>query len=176
VIGSDLRRDTLDTLIRQFDTFRHNLAKAVSVQDVWPLVLLLVACVFFGDVFVRRVTVGFGWVSAFLLAIRRRVWGSDDEHAAAEQRMERLRSRKAAVAEQMDERRAAARYEPQISEGVDAQQVLEQAAGAGETPHETPGKARPSMAPLDATEQESYTARLLKAKQQARKHRRESGE
>ena len=50
----------------EFDTFRHDLAKAISSQDVWPLVLLVAACVFFGDVFVRRVTVHFDWIGPAL--------------------------------------------------------------------------------------------------------------
>ncbi len=45
------------------NVFRHNLAKATSSQAVWPLLLMLGALLFVGDVFVRRVTIGTEWIA-----------------------------------------------------------------------------------------------------------------
>jgi hypothetical protein len=54
------------------DTFRHDLAKAVSSQNVWPWVLVLGSVLFLADVFVRRVQVSFDWLRPVWAAIRRR--------------------------------------------------------------------------------------------------------
>ena len=44
------------------NAFRRTLTNAVSIQAMWPFLLLLGGCVFFCDVFVRRVAIHFGWV------------------------------------------------------------------------------------------------------------------
>ena len=43
------------------NTFRHDLPRAASSRDAWPLLLLLGSCLFFFDVLFRRVQVGFAW-------------------------------------------------------------------------------------------------------------------
>jgi uncharacterized membrane protein len=169
VISEDLRPELMENLIRQVDTFRHNLAKAVSVQDIWPLVLLVVAGVFFADVLVRRLALDWEWVTRLRAAVIRRFGGNVAETEEKESRLEQLRSRKAAVSEQLDERRAAARFEPEADAPLDAQQILQEAAGGDAAgPRERP-RSQPSLTPEATSEQESYTARLLKAKQHARK-------
>jgi hypothetical protein len=83
--------------------------------------------------------------------------------------MERLRNLKATVGNQLDERRAAARFEPQVDADVagrDVNEVLGEAAAGG--PAQPPSQARPT-GPLPQTEQESYTERLLAAKKKMRK-------
>jgi hypothetical protein len=150
------------------DTFRGGLPLAISIQDVWPMVLVTMACVFFADVFVRRVTVSFEWLIWLWNWLRARILGRRDE-AESEERLERLRTRKAAISEQIDERRAATRFEPVLDDAVDketADEVLRQAAGgAAATPPPLPSSHQLSP---DSPEAESYTARLLKAKQQAK--------
>ena len=74
------------------------------------LAVLWRCCVFFGDVFVRRVQVGFGWVpplagQALDCVLRRKPGGQ------ARETMDRLRSRKAEVAEQFEQLRAGTRFE-----------------------------------------------------------------
>jgi len=162
------------------DTFRRGLAPAISSQDVWPLFLVFTACIFFLDVLVRRVTMGFGWVAHAWKWLRVKLFG-EPEPAGDEQRLERLRSRKAAVAEQIDERRAATRFEPQSEDEASraASRNLDEVirdAGSGTTPASQPGRPSTTMTP-DAAEEESYTTRLLKAKKQAWKEseRRDEG-
>ena len=74
------------------------------------------------------------------------------------------RSRKAAVNEELDDRKAAARFEPTPDEDVDMS-VLDQSAQLREKKMER--KQQESMEAKK--EEDSYTERLLKAKEQARK-------
>jgi hypothetical protein len=171
VIAGEMRREKLDELLK-VNTFRHDLAKAISTRDVWPLILLVAACVFFADVFIRRVTVDFYWIGPALTwlwdRVLRREWVE-----VADERLERLRSRKAEIAGQLDERRAAARFEPQVAAGAPAKElaeVLEEAAGPAPTapPRPKPEETKLTTEPAD----QSYTARLLEAKKKAWKDRK----
>jgi hypothetical protein len=158
----------LDPLL-EFDTFRHNLAKAISRQDIWPLVLLATACVFFCDVLVRRVTIHFYWIAPALAWLCARGLRRPQDQTPDE-RIERLRSRKAEVSEQLEERRAAARFEPQTEEPVgrplaSLEEVLEEAGGR---PHPaTPARAAEQERKSEAEQEKSYTERLLEAKKKA---------
>lgn len=167
LIDGQLRPGSKFDDMLKFDTFRHDLAKAVSSQNVWPWVMLVGALLFFADVFVRRVQVTFEWLAPVANWVRARVLRRA-EPEPQDTRLERLRSRKAAVSEQLDERRAAVRFEPQD----------EPAGGAGPPMDDVlrdvaqlPPTAPPPATGLSPTskEAESYTARLLKAKQQARR-------
>lgn len=173
VIPGELEKGSVDQMVAAVDTFRRTLPKAISSQDVWPLFLLISACLFLADVFVRRVQVNFYWVPAALGALRDRVLGRKQEEVE-DARIERLRSRKAAIANQIDERRAASRFEEQYSAAPDAPQrkleeVLDEAtAGGGGTPE----PQRPtSQTQAPSQEQDSYTERLLAAKKRAMKDR-----
>jgi hypothetical protein len=150
------------------NTFRPGLPPSISSQDVWPLFLICAAGIFFADVFVRRVTVSLEWLGPALTWIRGKVFGQQ-EIEQHEERLDRLRSRKAAIAGEIDERRAATRFEPTMPEddvpAVTLDQVL-QDAGGGATPTDRPQRSASQLSPEEA-EQESYTSRLLKAKQQA---------
>jgi hypothetical protein len=119
---------------------------------------------------VRRVTVHFYWIGPALVvlwarALRRPLEEKPDE------RIQRLRSRKAEVSEQLEERRAAARFEPQVEEPggrplASLEEVLQEAGGA--TPAAAPPRAAAEQGQKPAAEQEkSYTERLLEAKKKA---------
>jgi uncharacterized membrane protein len=168
VIRGEMRRDGLEDLL-EVNTFRHNLAKAISSQDIWPWLVLITACFFFGDVFIRRVTVHFYWVGPAVSWVVDRVFRREREEAE-DPRMERLRSRKAEIAGQIDERRAATRFEPQVDAASgdaarDLDDVLAEAAGSA-----VPTPPRPAAPQTDIAaeaEQQSYTGRLLEAKKKA---------
>jgi hypothetical protein len=125
------------------------------------------ALVFLADVFIRRVHVGFGWVvpvvtSAWQAISARR---HDPRH---EERLERLRSRKAEVGEAIDERRAATRFEPvveAIAEDKSPDEVLREAS----LPPVREEPKRPVVGPsgTDTAAGPSYTERLLQAKKKA---------
>lgn len=169
VVPGEIEKGQVDTLLAT-DTFRRGVPLAVSRQDVWPSFLVIMGCVFFLDVLIRRVTVSFEWVTPAMAWVRSRILGKQDAEPA-EQRLERLRSRKAAIAEQIDDRRAATRFEPvleQLPDQAAAGQILEDASHGAAAP---PAPTRPAPTSLTPTQPdaESYTSRLLKAKQQARK-------
>ncbi len=145
----------MDALL-EADTFRHDLAPASSSREAWPLLVLVAACVFFSDVLVRRVQLGFGWAQRAWARLRGR-----QAPVPAEQTLQRLRSRKAEVASEIERQRAAARFEPAPGAGADLSALTEPAA----RPSVPPPAARPTLS--GQTEDESYTARLLKAKQKA---------
>jgi uncharacterized membrane protein len=167
IIGQDVRPAEMESLL-QVDTFREDLPRAISVKDIWPLLLLFAAGVFFGDVFIRRVSVGSDWVWPAIQWVKQRVVPSRDA-AAVEQSLQKLRSRKAQVTKNLEQRHAATRFEPALAEERDVRElddVLKDVTTRPET-------SRPaSSTPADTTEGESYTDRLLKAKKRARDERK----
>ncbi|MCE5269554.1 MAG: hypothetical protein LLG00_16885, partial [Planctomycetaceae bacterium] len=139
--------------------FRHDLPKAASSQDAWHYFLLASCCVLFCDVFCRRVHVNFAWVPP--LAVRARDWVLRRQpKAAAPEFMQRLRSRKAEVSDQLDQIHATARFEPASPPPAGADALDEVAQPAA--PRERSVSRSPSDAPM--AQEESYTERLLKAK------------
>lgn len=129
------------------DMFRHDLPKATSRRDAWHVLVLMASCLFLVDIFVRRVQVRFGWLSVFRRGPR---------PAAIPGHLERLRSRKAQVAQELEQIRDAARLEVSPGDSQLATEALE-----------------PGSAAADQTEAESHTARLLRAKKEAWKEQKE---
>src|SRR5205814_1079740 len=154
------------------DTFRRTLQKALSSRDFWPIFLLIAACIFLIDVFIRRVTVHFYWVLPALAYAYNRVRGRQQE-PAPDERLARLRNRKAAIASQIDERRAATRFEPVVDDLAavphDPDQILSDASAGGADPITGPRPASQPQAQTPQAEQETYTERLLAAKKKAKK-------
>ncbi len=149
------------------NTFRRDLAKATSSQPVWYYLVLVGSCLFFFDVFVRRVQVSFAWVPALAGRVRDRVFGRKGEPEKIEV-MERLRSSKAQVDDRFEQLRTSARFEasPEAPTALDAIEELRRV--------EVPGKRAAEQPSLAAEpEEESYTERLLRAKRQAWKKRQD---
>jgi hypothetical protein len=172
IVEGQLSKGTIDRLVQSVDTFRRTLAKAVSSEDFWPIFLLFAALIFFIDVFIRRVTVHFYWVRPALAHAYSRLRGQPQD-TAVDDRLARLRNRKAAVSNQIDERRAAARFEPVVDDVAatsrSSEEILSEAA-AGAT--NQPAAQRPASQSQSATpqsEQDTYTERLLAAKKKAKK-------
>ena len=150
------------------DTFRHDLPKATSSQDAWYYMVLLGSCLFFLDVFVRRVQVGFGWVPVVAGRIRDKVFGRTAESTEVET-IQRLKNRKAEVEGQAEQLRAGARFE--VPDGADAKtEIAELAERPSDAAVSSTG--RPTLESADK-EEESYTARLLRAKKEAWEERKE---
>ncbi len=142
--------------------FRRDLQPAIANQSIWPWLILLGSCVFFADVFVRRVQVNFEWLLPVLA--RGRDWVLRREKAVpVPETMGRLRSRKREISEQIEGRRAATRFEEPVDLPETTDAVAQASAAA------KPTKARPQK-PADETPDQaagpSYTERLLKAKRQ----------
>jgi hypothetical protein len=164
VIEGEVQRGNLDSLL-SIDTFRHTLAKAVSSNDIWPWLVFGLGCIFLADVFVRRVQVGWEWLTPVKNFLSRYVLRRQPAQAPDE-RMARLKSRKQEVAATHDERRAAARFEPTPEAPVDMS-ALDEASRAA-PPQREAASGQQQMTPAQP-EAETYTERLLKAKQQARR-------
>lgn len=170
VIKGGLQPGTIDRLVASVDTFRRTLAKAISSEDFWPVFLLIAAIIFLFDVFIRRVTVHFYWVMPAMAYAYSRVLCRPQEDVPDE-RLARLRNRKAAVANQIDERRAAARFAPQpegFSEPRDYEDVMSDASAGGAAPDQ-PRPQAPAQSSVPQGEQDTYTERLLAAKKKAKK-------
>jgi uncharacterized membrane protein len=162
LIEGPMQRGQTDQLMK-VDSFRRDLPRAISSRDIWPLLVLVSSCIFFADVFVRRVHVHFEWL--------RPIWNRavsfvtrQEPAPVVDERMERLRRRKQQIEGSLDERRAAARFEPSAEEFDTA--VLDAAAPptpTGERISEPDQRLAPGQ-----VEEEDYTSRLLRAKRQAR--------
>jgi uncharacterized membrane protein len=142
--------------------YRRDLPQAVSTQDIWPWLVLLGSCVFFADVFVRRVQVDWSWLAPFWARFAEVVLRRERQVAGPET-MSRLRSRKAEVDRSIESQRAAARFEPDATIPIDPNAVQAAEAKRAEGPATVP-LVRPKVeaeSPEDA-----YTSRLLKAKKQ----------
>jgi len=167
LIHGDLLRPRAGDLL-QFDTFRPTLPPAVSVRDVWPELSLLAACVFFFDVLVRRVVIdATAAILPVLIWVRRR-----KATPPQEERIERLRNRKAAIEGQIERRRAATRFEPAADsdDGVTGDQPAPEPVRTA-----TSESAASEIAPSEEQEP-SYTSRLLEAKRRLQRlHSRARG-
>ncbi|MEX0675986.1 MAG: VWA domain-containing protein [Pirellulales bacterium] len=159
----------LDDALRT-NVFRHDLERATSRQDSWHLLALAAGCLFLFDVFNRRVIVSFAWVPA----VTRRLGGylarrrSRPEVATS---LARLQARKSQIDKQWDDRRAAARFEPESA--APAEMADEAVAVTTEPLSREPPRAPAGLAPQP--EEEQYTTRLLKAKQRVWQTRKGPG-
>jgi len=149
------------------NSFRHDLAKARSVEPIWPLLALIGGCLFLCDVGVRRVQMSLAWVGPAWARMWDRVLRRKTVEEAVPT-MARLRSLKAEVTEGIERRRSAARFEvsPEVSvePAASADSIL--AEQAVEVPQSQSVATNESLTPDAAPEENSYTSRLLKAKKQ----------
>lgn len=153
--------------LNEANPFRRDLEPAISNQSIWPWVVLIGSCLFFADVFVRRVQFNFEWL--WPLLARGRDWILRREHATPEpQTMSRLQSRKREIQAEIEQRRAATRFEEpaEAPTSEDAADAIKQASAAA-PPQARPPK--PTDQPDEQPEGPSYTERLLKAKREARR-------
>jgi Mg-chelatase subunit ChlD/uncharacterized membrane protein len=151
----------------EFNAFRHDLPKATSSQEVWHWLVLMAACVFLGDVFIRRVNVHFAWLPPLMVRVTDFVLRRQPAPVQP-QYIERLKSRKAEVAGHLDQLRAATRFELPAQGPADLTALDELAPPAATQPRAT--EAPPAA---EKKQEETYTERLLKAKKKAWEERKE---
>ncbi len=157
----------------EIDVFRHDLPKARSNQGIWFFLLFVGSQLFVLDVFYRRVHVRFDWVPPLVAKARDKVLRREPAPQESET-MARLRSRKAEVTDDIEQRKAATRFEPDVQSDTDAAAGVEvlSAEGSTTTPDDRPRTAPSPIAPQEQDEAEDYTSRLLKAKKDAIKGRK----
>ena len=168
-------RVDLDRTAKGADHFRRDasLINPRSFAALWPILLWLAACLFLGDVAVRRIALDMDWIKQTAVNEWKKLRGQ--ETATASEYMDKLKSRKAEVDELLDRPRSAARIETasplfptEAPTGPIGEPLLEggelidraRSARPAATP-QAPSIAAGSQEP----EQQSYTNRLLKAKQ-----------
>ena len=165
LIEGPIERGQLQPLL-DIDTFRRTLQKAVSSSDIWPPLIFFMACIFLGDVFIRRVQLSYEWLRPVVAWVRTHVLRRSTAVAQPDERLERLKSRKQQSTATHEERRASARFEPTPDAEVDTR-VLDAGATAA-PPVQRPASSSQQMTPT-GPEAETYTERLMKAKKQAMK-------
>ena len=154
-------------LAASMNPFRRDLPRATAGQDAWFLLVLLAACLFFFDVFIRRVHVSFAWLGPWLADLRDKVLRREPVPVEVAT-MSRLQSRKAEVVAEIAHRRATSRFELADDTDVD-EDVLDTTTGGSAAPPAR-ATAAPSRQNLEPDrEEDSYTSRLLKAKKKAQK-------
>ncbi len=183
-VAPDGRVD-LQRTVQTADHFRRDagLINPRSFAPLWPTLLWLAACLFLGDVAVRRIALDGDAIKLAIMKEWQKIRGR--EVATASDYMDKLRSRKAEVDEQLDRSKNAPRAEsaplfvpsetpgapigePLLDGGDAGGEIVERAALAAE---------RPTMASRPAApEQQSYTNRLLKAKQRVWEEREKEKE
>jgi uncharacterized membrane protein len=148
------------------DFFLREQAPAFHLKDAWPLLLLLALCLFLFDVAVRRIAIEPAEASAFVA----RQWAALRRKPIVESTptMERLKSIKADVGEQLRTRRFEA--DPAASVESTATPFID--APAASKPAAPPPQA-PTISSATEPVEETAFSRLLKAKQDALKKRQE---
>ncbi len=167
-ISASLEKDSMEQALG-VDTYRKGLPPAKSLKDIWPLAVLVGATMFFGDVFVRRVAIDMG-LPLRMLAARLRRRNDDSKALDAEQktRLDRLRSSKNVVGDDLQRQRASTQFEPEqsISASVTTAEDIF-ASGDSKSKRSDLAPKKPSMG---IEEEQSYTSRLLDAKRKAKKN------
>jgi uncharacterized membrane protein len=165
VVLPALDTDALDDVL-EIDTYRSGIPPAKSLQDVWPMAVLIGSALFFADVFVRRVALDLGapirWIAQ---RMRRRNTSEMDQQR--QQRLDRLRSSKTSVSDDLERQRAAVSIE--IPDPTTLTTKPSDSFGKSETKPGAPTPPSSSSPNLASEDEKSYTSRLLEAKRQAKK-------
>ncbi len=162
LVDTGLNTSRMDQML-EANPFRRDLPLAVSNQSIWPWMVLIGCCVFFADVFERRVQVNFLWLLPMLARARDTVLRREQPSALPET-MSRLRSRKAEIGEQIESRRASARFETSEDPLTETTTEAPLADLAKQSPQSQSKK--PTLDKPEEPREDSYTERLLKAKKQ----------
>ena len=175
VIDGGLTRKGLNQLL-ETDTFRPTLSAAIGIEDIWPLLLVICSTAFFADVLVRRVAISFEWLWKFLRYLKSFVVAEESEVSAPS--LSRLQSRKQEIEKEIEQRRAATRFEPDAGSESDAKSGKQQlenvlASEIEKTPAAPPKIHRDTLNPDDES---SYTSRLLEAKRKAQEKQKRNND
>jgi Putative glutamine amidotransferase len=179
-------RYDLQRTVASVDHFRRDpkLINPSSFAALWPTLLWLAACLFLGDIAVRRIALDVDWLKQTVVNEWRKLRGQ--ETATASEYMDKLRSRKAEVDEQLDRTRSAPRTEPSeltfpaaSGAGPIGEPLLEGSeftdrAKAARAAQKAQGPSLATGSP--ETVKQSYTDRLLKAKQRVWEERQKEKE
>jgi hypothetical protein len=159
------------------DTFRAGIPPAKSLKDIWPLVVLSGATLFFADVFVRRVSVDLGLPLRKLAAFMSKRKGTAEDQSR-QVTLERLRTSKSKVSDEIGRHRSNTSLQetqettdsPAISSEVSAANSFgRQIESSTKSPNARPTDENNKTSKNTPTDSENYTSRLLEAKRKAQK-------
>ncbi len=165
VTDVSLNKASMDELLA-FNTFRPTLTSAISIQDIWPLLVTLCGVVFCADVLVRRVAISFDWIGQSWRWFTARFSRRENETTTTS--IAKLQSRKNEIEKDIQSKRAAVKFTPDNpSASSSGKQQLEDiiASEIEKTPAALPKIDRPPQ----QEDESSFTQRLLDAKKKARK-------
>ncbi|MCE3016728.1 MAG: VWA domain-containing protein [Pirellula sp.] len=168
LLSDPLEADSMKELLGQ-DSYRTGLPPAKSLQDIWPIAVLIGATLFFADVFVRRVALDLG-LPLRMLAAKLRGRGESASDAERRERLDRLRSSKSNVGEDLDRQKATLQFEEQIDNVAATTTNAADAFGVQDKSKLDPTDFQAKPPTMQADEEQSYTSRLLDAKRKAKKN------
>jgi hypothetical protein len=167
-IGIPLESTSLND-ITLVDRFRSGLQKAFSLTDIWPWMLCMGCALFFSDILVRRLALEPYAITQLVGKYLRR--SARPEDTERQKNLEMLRSRKAAVGDELAGQRATTRFEVSSdAKGDGVESELSSKAPASASTNK-PVDVAPK---LTAEEEKNYTSRLLAAKKAAQKNKKDS--
>jgi uncharacterized membrane protein/Mg-chelatase subunit ChlD len=171
--GKVIEQSAADRLDEEVHPFRHDLKPLAAAQDLWPLLTFWAVILFFFDVAVRRIALDLTRVQPALAVAWGYVTGRKVEAQPPPDYMDKLRNKKAEVAAELDRARASQRFQPTAeSAAAPGSPLLEELTGPAAP---RPTAARPQVAPEAPQQpQDSYTSRLLKAKQKVWDEKKQS--
>jgi hypothetical protein len=152
------------------NAFRGGLAPARSIRDAWHWFVLASCLGFLFDIFVRRVSLRFDWISSII----KKIQGRPPEPSQATQRLDTLRKSKELAAEETQRRRSSVRFETTSDDSAAAsgnQTESNETSAADEFDIKAPPKPTSTAPTTPLTSEKSYTERLLEAKRKANKDR-----
>jgi uncharacterized membrane protein len=150
--------------------FRSGLPQFKNLQPVWYWLVFAAAIGLFFDVAIRRIAVQPADVAVLSTTIWSRLRGRAATAAATPQFMDRLKSRKEQVSENLEQLRAARRFEG--TEGsTSAPNVIEAGTATAEPTSRPQPKPKP-IAPSEGEQPADYASRLLKAKKKVWEERK----
>jgi uncharacterized membrane protein len=165
LLEESLETESMERIV-QMDTYRPGLPPAKSLKDVWPFAVAIGATFFFADVFVRRVAVD---LIQPIQKLASRFSGKEIREVDLQRAksLERLRSSKSGVAENMNRQIANTTFSETTfdSESSSAKDLFNPSSPKSPS-NNAPSASAPSMQPEEET---SYTSRLLEAKRKAKK-------
>lgn len=168
LLSDPLEADSMKELLGQ-DSYRTGLPPAKSLQDIWPIAVLIGATLFFADVFVRRVALDLG-LPLRMLSAKLRGRGESKSDTERRERLDRLRSSKSNVGEDLDRQKATLQFEEQIDNVAATTTNAADTFGVQDKSKLDPSDFQAKSPTMQADEEQSYTSRLLDAKRKAKKN------
>lgn len=155
----------------QLDPFRPGLKQTISIETIWPLLLVLAGITLLSDVMVRRVALP---VNEWMRALRNR-FSRRDTGAEAAASIQRLKSKKSEIEREVESKRGQLRFEPEQeqAQGSGREQLTRILASERERELEPPPVQAIEDPGKPGAADEGYTSRLLDAKRKAQKRREE---